>query len=679
MKKHILCFSFMLGIVCQLIFCQSLSAQGIHLVNDTVDLIPGIPKSVNLLANDVIPAGDSIRISVSPGYYGVSISGSSGGVFDFIVRYWGVDVPVSTENYVVHDYKLDTIIAASILFRVSDKSYDSLYLNNINARINVHGNHFGGYRKDYGSFEVPKFGGKSTLFTSSVWIGGMDQDSVLHLAGQMYGQGPTGGMPWIHTDFWAGPVMDSAAYSIYQDTLWNYVWNLRKSEIDHHKLHWSDAGYQPVHDILTWPGNGNVSLGQAAQLAPYFDRHSDGIYNPMDGDYPLIRGDQAIFFIFNDDRNLHLETQGEKLKVEIHGMAYAFDLPNDSAFNNTVFLNYKIINRSDRIYDSTYLGVFAGFNIGDYNDDYNGCNVERSYYYGYNSDSIDGYGQSWAYGAHPPAQSVTILGGPFKDADGIDNPGVDIAGHPLCNESVNGLHFGDSVVDNERLGMSHFNSFGNDFNGGPSYAPYCYNYMTGGFKNLPDTTSYRFVFPGESDTLNWGSGCVLNPYSHESEYTRPDSPGNRCGISSSGPFTFKSGQVQELDLCYTFARDYHGNGSLGILQDRTDTIRKYFIKNVLPGGGSFNGIAQTTFPAALEAQLFPNPASSAVNIRFNRNLNEPVNIRIINSNGILIQSETRKLTGKMMILDVSRLISGLYLVSMESKGQAVTKKLSIIK
>jgi hypothetical protein len=62
----------------------------------------------------------------------------------------------------------------------------------------------------------------------------------------------------------------------------------------------------------------------------------------MDGDYPLIRGDQALFFIFNDDRNVHSETQGNKLKAEIHGMAYVFDLPGDTAFNNTIFMNYKI-------------------------------------------------------------------------------------------------------------------------------------------------------------------------------------------------------------------------------------------------------------------------------------------------------------------------------------------------
>jgi hypothetical protein len=680
MKKHILCFSFMLGIVCQLVFCHTLSAQGIMLVNDTIDLTPLIPKTVNILANDIIPPGDSIKIFCGGGGL-VNVTNVSGGFYTFTAYSngygWGSQ-PIDTGGYHIVDYTLDTVGAALLIIRISDNSYDSLTVNDINARFQAGGSHFFG--PYHARFEVPKYSGKNTIYSSTLWIGGLDSDSVLHLAGQTYGQGPGGGNPNTKFDFWAGPVMDSAAYSIYQDTLWNYIWNLRKSEIEYHKLHWSDAGYQPVHDILTWPGNGNVSLGQAAQLAPYYDRNSDGIYNPMDGDYPLIRGDQALFFIFNDDRNMHMETQGYKLKVEVHGMAYAFDLPGDSAFSNTVFLNYKIINRSDNIYYNTEIGVFTDLDIGYWLDDYVGCNVERSYYYGYNGDSIDGTGQPWAYGAHPPAQSVTILGGPTMDPDGVDNPRVDNTGHPLCNESVNGLNFGDSIVDNERLGMTRFMYYNNDNTvmGNPVIAADYYYYMNGKWKN-GDLIANRFMFNGQSDTLNWGTGCVLTTYSHLTEALAGNAVGDRRGVGSSGPFTFNPGQEEEFDLCYTFARDYHGNGSLGILQDRTDTIRKSYIHNVLPDGASFNGIAQTTNPDALQAQIFPNPASSAVNIRFNRIVNDPVTIRIFDSSGSMIRLETVRLSGKMMIMDVSRLSSGLYLVSIETSEHVITKKVSILK
>lgn len=68
-------------------------------------------------------------------------------------------------------------------------------------------------------------------------------------------------------------------------------------------------------------------MGQAAQLADFVDINSDGIYNPSSGDYPCIKGDQAVFMIFNDDRNVHGETGGQKMRFEFHAMLYAYKAP----------------------------------------------------------------------------------------------------------------------------------------------------------------------------------------------------------------------------------------------------------------------------------------------------------------------------------------------------------------
>ena len=703
MKKHIYSTIFIFGILIQFLFSNALQSQVIKLINDTIDLAPCIPKTVNLLANDTIPPGDSVSLrsvgSNSGGYISVTIN--SGGNCTFVANsngnLWGAKGEY-IGGYVVHDYTLDTFFHdVQLVFHIRDYSYDSLYLNNINALFNACGNHFWGMSQPNARFEVPKFSGKTTIFSSSFWIGGLDQNSSLHLAAERYRQGPNNSNPWTKADYWAGPVMDSTAYSIYQDTLWNYIWNLKKSEIEYHKAHWSDAGYQPIHDILTWPGNGNVSFGQAAQLAPYYDRNNDGVYNPIDGDYPLIRGDQALFFIFNDDRNIHTESEGAKMKVEIHGMAYAFDLPQDSAFNNTIFFYYQIFNRSDNIYHNTWLGIFTDLDIGYAMDDYVGCDVERSMYYGYNGTPMDGSGQTQAYGANPPVQSVTILGGPYKDPDGIDNPRYDSTGHQLCNESVNGTNFGDSIVDNERLGMTKFVYFNNSgvpyYMRDPNYAPEYYNYLQGiwldstrmiyGGDGHASSGGYgpecNFMFPGESDTLNWGVGCVLpNGPVNWTETTAANVPGDRRGLGSCGPFTFNPGAMEEFDVAFSFARDYTGDNSLGKLWQVTDLIHNSFTTNTLPDGDSFNGIASTQKTTGFSLQLFPNPASSKLYIRFDRVLNEPVTMRIYNASGILVQAETFTSVDRTKTLNVDRLSSGLYLLYFETASQSVTKRLSIV-
>ena len=679
----------------------SMQGQTLTANNDTLDLIPGIPATINILANDVYPPGDSIRISGAMPGGEVIRTAVSGGNMTYLAVWWGFG-GTSSVRYLLIDSTTGTSSTAKIIFRIHDHSYDSLYLNNINAGFNACGTHFAGPDR-YSRFEVPKFSGKSTIFSNSFWIGGIDHDSILYLAAQLYGQGPTMAPAWTKADFAAGPVMDSSAYSIYTDTVWNYIWNLKKSDIDYHIAHWNQSGYTPIHDIRTWPGNGNTSLGQAARLAPFYDRNGDGIYNPMDGDYPLIRGDQSLFFIFNDDRVSHTETEGRSMKAEIHGMAYVFDYPQDSALYNTVFLNYKIYNRSSRTYLNTYVGVFTDLDIGWAMDDYIGCDVERGSYIGYNGTPVDGSGQPEAYGANPPAQSVTILGGPYLDPDGIDNPKYDNNGHQLCNTSVNGINFGDGIIDNERYGMSKFLYFNNSTSGVPAFmqdprfAPEYYQLLQGIWKDgtrmqyggngHSGSGGYgpacNFMFPGVTDTLNWGVGCQApNGPVNWTEETAANVPGDRRGVASMGPFTFQPNASEEVDISFSFARDYSSKsaqGSVTKLKSDIDKVRQTFISNKLPDGSSFNGIADNGRYSAPEIQLYPNPANTFVNIRFINIGNGLATIKVINSSGSLVRSIRVRPSAEPVVLNLSDLPQGLYLVNIQSGNQFTTRKISVIR
>jgi hypothetical protein len=580
-----------------------------------------------------------------------------------------------------------------------DTGYDSLTVNNINALFNAGGSHF---FFENAHFEVPKYSGKSTIFLNALWLGGFDGNQALHLAGQRYGQGPSVGAANTCHDWYAGPVMDSSAYSAHTDSVWNYIWNLTKADIEYHKANWNTGGYQPIHDILTWPGNGNTALGQAAQLAPYFDQNGDGIYNPYDGDYPLIRGDQALFFIFNDDRNAHSETYGVPMKVEVHGMAYAFDMPQDSAFSNTVFLRYQVFNRSQNNYSGTWLGLFNDFDIGYAVDDYIGCDVQRGSCIGYNGTPVDGSGQPNAYGSHPPAQSMTILGGPLMDPDGIDNPAKDSTGKQLCNASVNGMGFGDRIVDNERFGMTRFMMF-NIASGGfpaymqdPHYAVDYYHYLQGiwldgthmiyGGNGNATTGGYgpecSFMFPGTTDSLNWGCGCQPpNGVWNWTEAMVGNAPGDRRGMASMGPFTFHPGDEQDVDVSFSFARDYTGTpyDSVIKLDSIIDIIRTSYMTNTLPNGESFNAAGNIINRPVDRITLYPNPAAGIVTLDLHRRVNGRVSIGILNARGMTVSMREASLSGTTATLDLSSLPAGLYLVSVKGKDFSATAKLSVVR
>ena len=260
---------------------------------------------------------------------------------------------------------------------------------------------------------------------------------------------------------------------------WFNIWKLNKEDVEYHALHWNDPGYEPIEDILSWPAHGDINLNQSFFLAPFVDINNDSTYQPMQGDYPLIRGDQTLFFIFNDQLQ-HTETGSQPIGIEIHGFAYAFNAPDDPQLNNTTFLSYKIFNRSQHTLTDTYAGLFTDLDLGYAYDDYVGCDVSRGAYYCYNGEEIDGTGQPEAYGANPPAQGVIVLGGPYMDPDGLDNP----AGQ--CDEGVNGVGFGDGIADNERFGMNNFIYFNN---GGALYQSdpqEDYEYYRGSFKTKWD-------------------------------------------------------------------------------------------------------------------------------------------------------------------------------------------------
>ncbi|MCF8296058.1 MAG: T9SS type A sorting domain-containing protein [Saprospiraceae bacterium] len=632
-------------------------------INDTSYAYAGCTISVNVLLNDYDPDGDTIILKFVGTNHGQAIKSDSSIIFTpeiFRAGWVRISYRITEKN---NTSNKDT---ASLWVFVSNNGFEFLETNNIKARINAFGNQF--WDGENLNFEVPKGSGKHTIFTSSLWAGGSDNSSNLYLAGERFrGNGE---------DFFAGPVMDSTAYSTSQDSLWNKVWKISKAEIDYHRNHWWDANYVPITNILTWPGNGNTTLGQAAQLAPYFDNNNDGIYNAYDGDYPLMRGHECIFFIYNDDRNTHTETGGKKLKIEIHGMAYAFDCPLDSAFNNTIFIHYDIYNRSNINYSNAYFANFTDFDIGGSYDDYIGCDVQRATIFGYNGDDIDESGNgNLGYGTHPPAQAVTILKGPLMDSDGIDNPfGI--------NEGVNGLYFGDSIQDNECLGMTRSVYFNNTGSGGhpamqdPNYAAEYYRYMNGMWKdsthflyggNGYNSSAYgpqcNFIYPGTSDPTNWGTGGVVpNGPVNWTENSSNNVPYDRRGIGVMGPFTFNAGDKETIDLAYIFARNYNvtsAEAALDVLKVRIDSIISGYLLDKSPCGGSFTNINKIP-NLKYNLKVFPNPANDEIFIEY-KNLSKKSQYFIFDMFGKLVKTGVLK-ESELNNISINDLNTGLYIL-----------------
>ncbi len=490
-------------------------------------------------------------------------------------------------------------------------------------------------------FEVPKGSGKNSMFASSLWIGGFDAGGQLKIAANTYRQ--------LGVDFWAGPLNSTGTTD--STTIYNYnkIWKINQCDIDSY-ITWlnnGQSGSNPVNStvmnvINTWP----AFNPQGAPLAPFVDANSNGIYDPANGDYPKIKGDQALFFVFNDNGGLHKQTGGKAIGLEMQVMAYAYNCSKDSALYNTLFTNYKIINKSSFRLDSAFVGMLSDMDIGYSFDDYIACDVTRGAYYQYNGTAID-----QIYGANPPAQAVVFLDGPFANPDGIDNP---------ANTTPNGTKYGDGIVDNERLGMSNFVYYNNDLTpmGYPSLPTHYYNYLTSTWKDglhitygsngRLGTTPCNYMFPGTSDPLGYGTNMVPQPVWDET--TSGNTPADRRGLGSTGPFTFQPGSVEEVDFAYVYGRATSG-----------DSVRTKFNKGIKGCGCNNITIGIKKLSDDHLFTFYPNPATNSITIDY-KSLAKNYNVKIYDVTGRLVKNSDH-LSLATTIINIDDLEKGIYLLN----------------
>lgn len=447
-------------------------------------------------------------------------------------------------------------------FRTSDEcapatSSSTLDINNVRALLHNGGDMWwdlvGNPR-----YEVPKVddpaNARHSLFAGSLWIGGLDGSGVLRIAAQTYRQSGN--------DFFPGPIRtDDGTVEDEECAEWDVHFKVSRDEIDRFRSAVA-GGTVNVADfpgVNNWPGV-NPNPGFERKLAPFFDADNNQDYNPSGGDFPLlfeeqpsVLPDQMVFWVINDRGDIHTETQGEQIGVEIQMQAFAFATSN--AVNDMTFYKQTVINRSTNTLRDAYIGQWVDSDVGFYNDDWVGCDTIRGLGVGFNGAAFDG--TATGYGSNPPAVGVDFFQGPFADDPNIDNNN-------------------DGVIDqdDERLGMSKFIYYNNDFtrNGNPEIATHFYGYLTGFWKNgapvvddrdgngngFPDSgenaeaTDYMFPdYPGPGS-------CQFVSYSSEdkwSEFSNGNQPFDRRFIQSAGPFTLRPGAVNEIVTGVVWARD----------------------------------------------------------------------------------------------------------------------------
>jgi hypothetical protein len=168
-------------------------------------------------------------------------------------------------------------------------------------------------------------------------------------------------------------------------------------------------------DFEEWP---------AALGAPFIDNDGNGVYDPdfetwLDtptaSDHPFFPGEQVLWFVANDMDKKRVSMLYGSAPIGIELQVFAWASPGHPLLDNTVFIEYTLINRGEKECEDFRFAQWSDADLGDAVDDMSGIDTTLSLHYTYNGESFDD-----VYGWNPPAFGYAWLQTPVTPEAGAE-------------------------------------------------------------------------------------------------------------------------------------------------------------------------------------------------------------------------------------------------------------------
>lgn len=530
-----------------------------------------------------------------------------------------------------------------------------LEANDIRATITNGGDLF--HDGSNGQFRITSEEGMpTTISAAGLWLGGMDTGGQLKLAAQTYGRGA------MRHDYYPGPI--PFIYNGNQDincAQWDTIWTVHRSEILAHLLDYQDnqAIDDPLQTIMGWPGEGNpyfediwgFPLPQEENLtndlpdqglAPFADTDGDGIYDPMQGDYPMIPEggplpEQISWTVFNDYFGLHNISGAFTITAEVQLTTWAYQCEDSPQLDRTVFASYDIINRAIEPIDSFRLGLWVDFDLGCPTDDYLGSAPALNSFFAYNQDNVDDTDCNFniaGFGDNPPVQAATFLN------------------RPLYGFSY---HLVGQEPNAPQNSVGYYNLLNGRFqDNSPIYA------SGDGYEETGATTN--FAFPGDPN--------AADEWSMQSEGLPV---GDHRVIGSVELNRLDPNHADRIVMAFTYVREPGADhlGNVSAMYGQISQLQEWYDSGFADGCDFLTSVEEVSAP---EVRVFPNPSADAFTIDFPEQQME--RLSVFDATGRLV----RRVEGPhydQYILQRGHLPAGIYILRLEQKGSMITRKLMI--
>ncbi|MES2617576.1 MAG: T9SS type A sorting domain-containing protein [Bacteroidota bacterium] len=551
----------------------------------------------------------------------------------FTLYYMGRPYKIQTSLYDINDY-------LTILNTYRKTAIEKLDINNI--KISVVNNSSAFNKMDliyqfmqYPTFVAPSVSCATPMYSSGLWLGGRRTDlGKVLVAAQTYSQ--------VGSDFLPGPLDTvTGIFDSVKNMAYNKIWKIDRQTIDGFKLNYKNSGYSIPKSINDWPAHGNGNFSR--HLAPFIDTDNNGIYEPTKGDYPDIKGDQMLWWVFNDGRP-HNDTKGESMGLEIHGSCYAYyniamaSGDTNSLINRSIFFNYKIINRSKFTYDSFRIGIFNDPDLGYYGDDRIASDTLNNAVICYNGDNFD-EGKT-GFGKNPPLV--------------------------LCK-----------FLNRKMDAMVAYNNTSGVINGNPDNDSAYFYYMKGLFQN---GQPMKFLDPLTNTLYNSRFSWPASFCSPSNLSSSGSQPGDRRCIMSTNGTTLSASKTTDITYVYTLLHD----PSKDFLKENCDTTSKVLKKlqywydtKSFPSKPYF-GVGVNDIPNKThDITVYPNPANTSITLSSTIPGSQVQAVVIYDVSGreLLQLSATGTSELFQTTISIADWPAGLYIVQMISDNGSITKKL----
>lgn len=489
-----------------------------------------------------------------------------------------------------------------------------------------------GFAPGITSPEIDPFG--SLVFAAGLWYSASENDN-LYAVNPQYdngGEEPTG------TQLYYGPYSecyDEAYLKRYYRT-----WTLTREMIENHLENYDSPGYYPPEPLLNYPATGRTWCDESSLLAPFNDLNENGLYEPAQGETPIIHGDQSVFLLMHDQLSGLSESPGFESLIEV----YMFDT-EDEQLANTVYLNMSVRNRSGRDYEEVKLGFWTDLDLGSAVDDRIGCSVDGNYYYAYNGTASD------------PGSSGS---GPFDE----DVPAVGVA---FLNRSLDSFinlsnSFGPTGSPNIAPEINHILS--GNWKTGESILLGGNGHPSGGAWDPPVEMNHVFPdFPWETSEGSW------------SEVTEDIPPTDRTGVgaTSIGPLADRSSVCFDVAIVVAYPDNAEDMFSeVAVLDAAMPGVQSAY-------SNENESCTWQGTPISVEEPdtdviaVFPNPTDAILTIQLASA--RATTFELYDMQGRL--TESGQFNGRQNTIDLSSVPSGMYILNVQTPNTQVTHRIVV--